>query len=948
MTSAWAEEDAELVAPTGWTSAITNGNLASDDVSSFVSKEYPSSDNAAATIVDGAGKNGSRGIVVKAGDDTGNANATNWDSQFWIVLNEKLPAGTKLHVEFDYKASEAAKAETQAHVAPGEYNHWSCIGDVNFTTEWQHFSADIEVSDAMAKGDNGGGSGTGMKSIAFNLAVNRNAVDYYFDNFGVWYQAAKEIAAWTDLIVNGDMEGESSECFFVTEQGLGGPFLAEFTDGIGVDGSKAVKVQSADDPANDWATQFFIRLPYQLPAGTKYRLSFDYKADKAGGFDTQAHAAEPGQYIHWQFAGSGNFTTAWQTYSTEGTIPTECDGSQGDGFLKIFQTIAFNLAKNKAATEFIFDNVKFEVDAEIVSSLTKNPAVNQTPYPHIIIPNGTYYVMSANEGTVINAEGALDAKGAPITFTFDAAANAYTIAGADFFNGKQWTIAEAIEGMSGYYTISTAEGFLAANSTALEQIADGTADAAIWILLQKAYWEDIVNSTYTIAGTKNLTGTENDWDIAEANQMTYNDETKLFEKKFKRIAVNAGNKPEFKVVQTNMEGATTWYPQGDGTSNWVITPDVVGGEGLYDITITFDPSDFKEIGVIAEERITFPADAIVYDFEAAADAGENPGNKNGSAANGQAFYGWENAEKTDSKRQDYKGYEWAEGSVLPEECHVWRRSDRINGNVANNGGLKCPSNKEMAIDGLNPGDKVIIVYDAENATDKEIIWAIGVPEAGPRATATINGVEAVSGTTTIASGAEITINSVTPADNGSGYIVFQVKKGMIIKQIAVVPAPEVVPLYVIGDANSWDRTNMTELEYDFVAETYSYSVDTNKDFYFAFATYQMTSDEAAADSDWSTFNNTYRYAVGEGDQTVSLDTEYQLQKVNGTIKLTAGKYKVTVTKDFKMTITDATTTGINAVAAENANAVIYNLNGQRVQNAQKGLYIINGRKVVIK
>ena len=614
MTSAWAEEDAELVAPTGWTSAITNGNLASDDVSSFVSKEYPSSDNAAATIVDGAGKNGSRGIVVKAGDDTGNANATNW------------------------------------------------------------------------------------------------------------------------------------------------------------------------------ATQFFIRLPYQLPAGTKYRLSFDYKADKAGGFDTQAHAAEPGQYIHWQFAGSGNFTTAWQTYSTEGTIPTECDGSQGDGFLKIFQTIAFNLAKNKEATEFIFDNVNFEVDAEIVSSLTKNPAVNQTPYPHVIIPNGTYYVMSANEGTVINAEGALDAKGAPITFTFDAAANAYTIAGADFFNGKQWTIAEAIEGMSGYYTISTAEGFLAANSTALEQIADGTADAAIWILLQKAYWEDIVNSTYTVAGTKNLTGTENDWDIIEANQMALNEETGLFEKKFKRIAVNAGNQPEFKVVQTNMEGATTWYPTGD---NWVITTDYVGGEGLYDITITFDPSDFKEIGVIAEERNAFPADAIVYDFEAAADAGENPSNKNGSAANGQAFYGWENPEKTDSKRQDYKGYEWAEGSVLPEECHVWRRSDRINGNVANNGGLKCPSNKEMAIDGLNPGNKVIIVYDAENATDKEIIWAIGdgTAEGGPgtvRATATINGVEAVSGTTTIASGAEITINSVTPADNGSGYIVFQVKKGMVIKQIAIV------------------------------------------------------------------------------------------------------------------------------------------------------------------
>ena len=45
------------------------------------------------------------------------------------------------------------------------------------------------------------------------------------------------------------------------------------------------------------------------------------------------------------------------------------------------QTIAFNLAKNKVATQFIFDNVKFEVEESIVSSLTKDPAVDPKPYP---------------------------------------------------------------------------------------------------------------------------------------------------------------------------------------------------------------------------------------------------------------------------------------------------------------------------------------------------------------------------------------------------------------------------------------------------------------------------------------------------------------------------------------------------------------------------------------
>jgi hypothetical protein len=148
-------------------------------------------------------------------------------------------------------------------------------------------------------------------------------------------------------------------------------------------------------------------------------------------------------------------------------------------------------------------------------------------------------------------------------------------------------------------------------------------------------------------------------------------------------------------------------------------------------------------GAWAQDEVQYP---IVYDFEAAAKAGENPSNKNGSAVNGQAFY----TNKTDSKRLDYKGYEFTTGSVLPKVCHVWRRSDRINGNVAGNGGLKCPSDKEMAIDGLEPGNTVTFIYDATDS--KELLWAIGDGSSdggpgSPRATATIDGVEAVPGTT---------------------------------------------------------------------------------------------------------------------------------------------------------------------------------------------------------
>ena len=65
------------------------------------------------------------------------------------------------------------------------------------------------------------------------------------------------------------------------------------------------------------------------------------------------------------------------------------------------QTIAFNLAKNKVATEFIFDNVKFEVEASVAATLTKNPAVDPTPYPVGI------YTLSADQqnGTIFDLQG---------------------------------------------------------------------------------------------------------------------------------------------------------------------------------------------------------------------------------------------------------------------------------------------------------------------------------------------------------------------------------------------------------------------------------------------------------------------------------------------------------------------------------------------------------------
>lgn len=190
----------------------------------------------------------------------------------------------------------------------------------------------------------------------------------------------------------------------------------------------------------------------------------------------------------------------------------------------------------------------------------------------------------------------------------------------------------------------------------------------------------------------------------------------------------------------------------------------------------------------------FKAD-LTYDFAAeqaliAAGTVEKPGNFNGNQNNGQGFNAY-----SVKIRNDYKGYTLKEGSQLPEECHIWRRSDRFDQDASWNveGGVNMPNDREFAIDGLEEGSVVVITYTA--AEGNELVWAVGekdaegnavgVGEGTPVATALINLEEAVPNETKIASGAYIVIKSVTPAVKGTGYFVFKIKKNTVISKIEI-------------------------------------------------------------------------------------------------------------------------------------------------------------------
>lgn len=159
---------------TFFVSLINNGDMEGDDATNFAKKE-----NAGATvyeITDGVGKNGSRGVKIASSGGQPDA----WESQFWIVSNEVLHIGDKIHVAFDYRADggcAGTNVDTQAHFGPGEYQHWACAGTVSFSNEWQTYDKIFTVDASMAKQDD-----KGMKSIAFNMSPNAADGTYYIDN----------------------------------------------------------------------------------------------------------------------------------------------------------------------------------------------------------------------------------------------------------------------------------------------------------------------------------------------------------------------------------------------------------------------------------------------------------------------------------------------------------------------------------------------------------------------------------------------------------------------------------------------------------------------------------------------------------------------------------------------------------------------------------------------
>jgi hypothetical protein len=208
---------------------------------------------------------------------------------------------------------------------------------------------------------------------------------------------------WTDVIENGDLEWDDNSSFY-TKVDRGEPAPSEITDGVGVNGSRGIVVAATAKVNEPWDNQFWIYANETLPAGTKYKLSFDYRADVAAKATTQAHA-EPSDYIHYIGIGDVEFIPDWQTFETEGEI--SADQSKDD---HLFHSWAFNLSELAEANNYYFDNIKFQVlkfgtQAEFSNDVILIDFGFDTNIPELVKAAGKPRIFYPNECVTVKVNG---------------------------------------------------------------------------------------------------------------------------------------------------------------------------------------------------------------------------------------------------------------------------------------------------------------------------------------------------------------------------------------------------------------------------------------------------------------------------------------------------------------------------------------------------------------
>lgn len=327
-----------------------------------------------------------------------------WDCQFFVYATETIPEGKEIRMTLKVKGEKAGSFETQAHWAPGDYNHYQLFGNVNYTTEWQT----IEVNTTVTASQTQESAGKFFQSVAFNLSTMTDGNVVYFDDvklevrdpkgpeeFTYWFNFLRKgtlsddkIGNYTNFTGRDGETGRDVKARVVNDPVDGEPALN--VTSIGFNAKNEVKTEVKDDDGNpvldengnptydityqdiyikengdtltvqnggygidDWQTQFFVTIPHKLTTGQKIKVVMSARAEKPATIQSQIHGM-PGGYIHWQLLGDLNLTEEWQTFEFEDVeITSEMNGGS---------TIAFNCNVLKEVNNYYFRFDEFSIN----------------------------------------------------------------------------------------------------------------------------------------------------------------------------------------------------------------------------------------------------------------------------------------------------------------------------------------------------------------------------------------------------------------------------------------------------------------------------------------------------------------------------------------------------------------------------------------------------------
>ena len=322
-----------------------------------------------------------------------------WDCQFFIYATQTIPEGMEVKMTLKVKAEKAGHFETQAHYAPGDYNHYQLFGNVDYGTEWKEVSATAIVDANHTQNANG----KYFQSVAFNLSTMTDGNVIYFDDVKLEIREQEkphEFSEWLNIVRNG-VKSKDEMTFgngtFTTFTGRDGvPGIDQpariVTDPLGVEPVLSVSSVAAtymrenkDEEGNvtgttpmyvvregnlnsgvnvgdsveltNWQSQFFVAHKHVFHTGQKVKFAIDARADHPTDIETQIHRG-PGDYLHWDLFGNLSLTEEWQHFEFEQDITADQNGGS---------TVAFNLNVYKDADNtYYFKNIEFscnEADA---------------------------------------------------------------------------------------------------------------------------------------------------------------------------------------------------------------------------------------------------------------------------------------------------------------------------------------------------------------------------------------------------------------------------------------------------------------------------------------------------------------------------------------------------------------------------------------------------------